>query len=115
MVQDLAKISLLLLYFRVFPRPWFKTATQIVIAFMVSHGVAFMIVIIFQCSPISSIWDRAIQGKCVNLTAVGYAGAALSIVEDLVILVLPISELHTLNFGMRKRISLMIMFSVGSL
>jgi hypothetical protein len=84
-------------------------------AFIASHGVAFVIVLIFQCQPISSIWDRTITGKCVDLTAVGYSGAVFSIVEDLVILVLPISELNTLSFTMKKRISLMLMFSIGSL
>jgi hypothetical protein len=49
------------------------------------------------------------------MTVVGYSGAIFSIVEDLLILVLPISELNTLSFGIKKRVSLMLMFSIGSL
>lgn len=115
MIQVFAKISILLLYLRVFPRPWFKMAVKILIAFMASHGFAFAVVIIFQCVPISSIWDRTIEGRCLDLKAIGYTGAVFSIVEDLLILVLPISELNTLSFGIRKRVSLMLMFSIGSL
>lgn len=115
LVQDFAKISILLLYHRVFARPWFKLTTKVFIAFIATHGFVFILVVIFQCIPIYSIWDRTITAKCVNLAAVGYAGAVLSIVEDLAILFLPVSELGTLNLGVRKTVSLMVMFSIGSL
>jgi ABC-type uncharacterized transport system permease subunit len=115
LVQDFAKISILLLYHRVFPRPWFKLATKIFIGFIASHGTAFLIAIIFQCMPIYSIWDRTITGKCIDLTATGYTGAVFSIVEDLAILFLPISELKDLNLGVKKRVSLILLFSIGSL
>jgi hypothetical protein len=115
LVQVFAKVSILLLYHRVFPRPWFKWACRIFMAFLFCHGLAYLLVLIFQCRPISSIWDRNITGACVNVTVVGYSGAIFSIVEDFFILILPISELNTLSFGIRKRVSLMLMFSIGSL
>jgi len=115
LVQVFAKVSILLLYHRVFPRPWFKIVCKIFMAFLFCHGLAYLLVLIFQCSPISSIWDRNITGTCVNITVVGYSGAIFSIIEDLAILILPISELNTLSFGIRKRVSLMLMFSIGSL
>ena len=57
----------------------------------------------------------AVTGKCINLTAIVYSGAAFSIVEDLVIMLLPISELKGLNLDLRKRIALVFMFALGSL
>lgn len=84
-------------------------------AFIVSHGTAFVFAILLQCMPMDSIWDRNVIGKCINLEAVGYAGAAGSIFEDLVILFLPVTELNTLNLGTKKTLSLAFMFSIGSL
>lgn len=44
-----------------------------------------------------------------------YAGAVLSIVEDLVLVALPIPELKKLNLSRKKRIALILMFAMGSL
>ncbi|KAH8810940.1 integral membrane protein [Xylogone sp. PMI_703] len=113
-VQVFAKLSICLLYLRIFPRPRFQLFTKLTIAFVLSHATAFIFAIVFQCHPISSIWDRRITGHCINLSAVGFAGAAASIFEDVLILVLPISELNTLNLGTKKKLSLIFMFSIGS-
>ena len=111
----MAKASILLLFMRVFTRPRFTLICKIFIGFLFAHGLAFLFAIIFQCSPIQGIWDRTLQSKCVNLNAVGFVGSGFSIVEDFVILILPIPELKTLSFGIKKRISLSFMFGIGSL
>jgi hypothetical protein len=84
-------------------------------AFIVLHGTGFIVALLFQCTPINSIWNRNVTGKCINLEAIGFAGAAGSIFEDLVILVLPVSELKDLSLGTKRRLSLVFMFSIGSL
>lgn len=68
-----------------------------------------------QCVPVDSIWNLKKEGKCVNSTGLVYAGAVLSIVEDIVIIALPIPELRGLNLSLRKRIALILMFALGSL
>jgi hypothetical protein len=65
--------------------------------------------------PVRSIWDTTLPGKCVNYLALAYAGAGLSIFEDFVIMLLPISELKGLNLDLRKRAALVFMFALGSL
>lgn len=44
-----------------------------------------------------------------------YAGSAISIFEDLVVILLPIMELGKLSFTRRKKVALGFMFSLGSL
>jgi hypothetical protein len=66
--------------------------------------------------PLSSLWDPFIAKKqCISLSLLIYIGAALSIFEDIVIMLLPIFELKGLNLGLRKRIALAFMFALGSL
>ncbi|KUJ10782.1 uncharacterized protein LY89DRAFT_787162 [Mollisia scopiformis] len=113
-IQVSAKASLLLLYHRIFPDERFKRIVQACMAFVGLHGVIFIIVILFQCLPLASIWNHAIEGHCANLQAIAYAGAAFSILEDLVILVLPLPQLNTLSLPLNKKLGLMLMFSVGS-
>ncbi|WQF86882.1 Putative extracellular membrane protein, CFEM [Colletotrichum destructivum] len=115
LIQVFAKISILLFFSRIFPARWFQLTVRCFIAFLLIHGLVFLLVIVFQCTPISSTWDRSNPDrKCLNVTAIGYAGAVLSIVEDLVILVLPIPELVKLQLNIRKKIALGFMFSLGS-
>nr|XP_036589603.1 uncharacterized protein CTRU02_00357 [Colletotrichum truncatum]KAF6801608.1 integral membrane protein [Colletotrichum truncatum] len=62
----------------------------------------------------ASIWDRSIEGQCLNISAIGYAGAACSILEDVVLFVIPIPELLKLQLSRKKKIALVFMFSVAS-
>lgn len=102
-------------YYRVFPSAKFRIAAKLVIAFLVVHGTVYLGLLAFQCLPLSSIWDKNVIGKCVNLTATGYSGAVCSIVEDIVIMLMPIPELLKLKLSRRKKAALVFMFSLGSL
>jgi hypothetical protein len=118
-VQVTAKAAILMLYRRVFsevsPR-WFLWTLWGGIAFLFGHGLIYGIVLIFQCLPVSAVWDRTIQGAlCVNVNAVGYAGAAMCVVEDIFLIVLPIPMLQRLQVSGRKRIGVIIMFAAASL
>ncbi|KAG4441856.1 hypothetical protein IFR05_002657 [Cadophora sp. M221] len=113
-LQTLAKLSILLLYLRIFPSKQFRRILIIAMVFMVCHGTGFFFVVAFQCLPVRSIWDRQIVGECVNPQALIYAGAGFSIFEDFAIMLLPIFELKGLNLSRRKRIALGFMFALGS-
>ena len=82
---------------------------------MACQTVAFFFAVTFQCMPINSIWDSSVDRKCVNTTAVIYAGAVCSIFEDIVIIILPIRELLALNMSPRQRVGVIFMFALGSL
>jgi hypothetical protein len=114
-VQPVTKISILLLYLRIFPNKLFRFTIIIFLVYMVCHLLAFIIVVILQCVPVDAVWDLTIPAKCLNTVAITYAGAALSIVEDLAIVFLPIFVLKDLNLTTRKKIALGLMFALGSL
>lgn len=114
-VQVATKMSIALLFMRVFPARWLQLTTKIFIGFIISHAVIFVMVMAFQCLPVHSIWDRNVTGKCLNVTAVGYAGAAFSILEDILLILLPIPELLKLQVSRRQRINVGIMFAIASL
>ena len=75
-----------------------------------------MLLIALQCLPVYSIWDRYIADrKCMDETAVAYSSAALSILEDIAILLLPITQVWQLNVDRRRQLGLIAIFSIGSL
>lgn len=117
-VQVFAKVAILALYSRLFPDTirWFQWSVRGLIAFMFTHGLLFFLLVVFQCLPIESIWNKTIIGKCLPVTAViGFLGAGLSIAEDFIILFLPLHQLWKLQMDTRKKVGLILLLCVGSL
>lgn len=115
LIQVTAKVSILTLFWRIFTARWFRIAVWVCVTFLVSHGLLFLLLVTLQCIPVSAVWDRAISAKCLNITAIGWAGAIFSILEDIVILVLPIPEVLKLQLTLKKKIAVCLMFGIGSL
>ncbi|KAJ5042783.1 uncharacterized protein L3040_004176 [Drepanopeziza brunnea f. sp. 'multigermtubi'] len=113
-IQVLAKISLLLLYVRLFPRTRTEFMSKLGIAFLLLHGTVYLFLIIFQCWPIHAIWDRSIAGQCLHPKIIGYSGAGASILEDFFILFLPAGEIWNLQLSRGQKLNLFFMFSIGS-
>jgi len=76
---------------------------------------AFVICVVVQCIPIHALWDLRVEKKCLNITALTRAGELASILEDVFIMVIPISELKDLHTSLRRRLALGFMFAIGSL
>ncbi|KAJ0119274.1 integral membrane protein [Diaporthe amygdali] len=112
--QLLTKISLLALYLRVFPKRWINLTARYGIVVMVVQETIFYFLILLRCSPVSASWDIRQKGQCLDLNAIGFAGAILGIAEHFAILVMPLPELWKLKLSKRKRIMLAFVFSLGS-
>jgi hypothetical protein len=84
--------------------------------FCVISSVAFTIVTIFQCHPLSFVWNKNLHGgKCIDFNSVTWANGAFNILQDILIVALPISEVRKLQLGLKKKIGLYIMFGLGGL
>ncbi|KAK8035785.1 hypothetical protein PG991_001858 [Apiospora marii] len=110
------KISILIFILRVFPDQRFRQITYGVIGLCSAYGIAFVFATMFQCQPINYSWkqiDSTIPGKCNDIHLQGWMSAILNIVVDLVVLVLPLKQLYALQTNLKKKIMIMIMFSLG--
>jgi hypothetical protein len=115
LIQNIAKFSILFLYLRIFPTPKLRLTVQLSMVVIACHSIAFTIAVGMQCLPLAYLWDPTIHAKCIDIRVFSIWGAALSIFYDIVIMLLPISELKGLNLTARKRIALCFMFALGSL
>jgi hypothetical protein len=88
---------------------------MVIIAFVIASGLAFVFAIIFQCNPIAGAWDKTLSSKCIDVNALAFANSGVSIAQDLVVLFLPVSELVGLQMSLRKKLSVLGMFSIGGL
>ena len=98
----LTKISILLLYLRIFTTKAFKWQCWTLITITALYGTAAIIATGCLCNPIDWVWkgwDGQHPAKCVNINALTWAVAAINMALDICIIVLP---LYQVNMRMYK-------------
>jgi hypothetical protein len=113
----MVKLTLLLFYLRIFPGTTVQHLLWGTIVFTVSFGLVFFLGV-FQCAPISHFWqhwDGEHEGRCLDLNAIGWANAGISIALDVWMLAIPLAQLRTLNLHWTKKLEGGLMFCVGTL
>lgn len=77
-------------------------------------GIINIFMVLFQCLPISSNWDKTIpNSKCMNFNAVTVAFAALGVITDGLALIIPAWIVWDLQISMRQKIMLIGVLSFG--
>ncbi|KAK8912764.1 Satratoxin biosynthesis SC1 cluster protein 4 [Metarhizium anisopliae] len=115
---SLAKLALLFFYMRIFPSRNVQRLLWGTIAFDIAFGLAFVLVAIFQCKPVNYfwvMWDGEHEGQCLNINAITWSNAIISISMDVWMLAIPLWQLRTLRLGWKKKAGVAAMFSVGAL
>jgi hypothetical protein len=86
------------------------------LVYSVALSLAFIIVSIFQCRPISYFWlrwDGEHTGQCIDEAGFIWSSAILTIALDCWILVLPLPFIARLQLSLRKKILAGGLFGVG--
>ncbi|KAF6222086.1 hypothetical protein HO133_001172 [Letharia lupina] len=108
----LTKTSICLLYLRIFTTKKFRQTVHIIMGYVILYSFASIIATIVQCTPLERIWDHAVPGTCINLTAFWYANASANIIGDFLILALPMPVVRSLQLPQRQRLGLVMPVSV---
>ncbi|KAJ5201805.1 uncharacterized protein N7498_006468 [Penicillium cinerascens] len=109
------KMSILCLYIRIFPEtshPYFITTMVLLTASL----IILLPMIIWQCVPIHAIWDlHRSDARCLSVSGVAYANAAVNIATEVAILILPLPLLQRLRVSKSTKGALFAIFGTGSL
>jgi hypothetical protein len=114
----ITKIAVLLFYLRIFPHQGLRRLIYFTIMLCIMYGIAFVTATALQCIPIRIAWehwDGEHHGRCINLNADAWVSAAVNILLDLVVIVLPMRELSKLAMNLRRKFGIMLMFLGGGL
>jgi hypothetical protein len=85
-------------------------------AFVILTSIINITMAIFQCIPISAIWNKDIKNaRCLSISNIAYSSAACNVATEIFILILPIPRLRGLQLERKKKISLYALFSAGLL
>jgi hypothetical protein len=109
----LLKLSFLFFYKAIFPTRGVQLAISVTIIFNVLWGTSFVIAAIFTCWPISYVWthwDGEHPGHCINVNAMIWSNAITSIVFDLWMLAIPLSQLVHIQLSRTKKAGVILMF-----
>ncbi|MCJ1353417.1 MAG: hypothetical protein MMC33_003403 [Icmadophila ericetorum] len=112
----LIKISILLFYVRIFGRlRYLRLISYGLGVFAICWSIMVILVCALQCRPIQLVWDKTLEGTCVNTYVFYLVGSSLNTLTDFIILILPIPAVWNLKLSVWKRLSLAGIFLLGSL
>lgn len=116
MVQTLVKISLLILYHRLFhPSLTIRRAIYVMGAIVLAWFVAEIFANTFRCIPVSYLWNKQQSGHCLALLHFAYQDGILNMLLDFSILCMPFPMIYRLHTDIQTRLSLAGIFVLGFL
>ncbi|KAG5663569.1 hypothetical protein KAF25_001505 [Fusarium avenaceum] len=113
----LVKAAVLCFFLRIFPDNKFRMVVKCTLAFNFLMGITFFVLIFFQTQPLSLFWEgwQKQQAHLVmsGITKLTLPHAGLSLLVDVWMLVLPLTQLWGLGLKLRKKLGVIAMFSIG--
>ena len=112
-----SKTSALFFYARVFSmsNSRFKYALWLVHGLNAAWLLAFLMSIIFMCTPIKKVWETTIPGTCIDNRKLWTGSAASSLIIDIIILVMPLPMLWKLQLKTIRKLQICAVFICGYL
>ncbi|KAH2312233.1 hypothetical protein KXV47_004082 [Aspergillus fumigatus] len=111
----LAKISMILLYMRLFAstNKRFRILLIVFLVFMGIVGLWTLFSTFLICLPVRGFWDHSVPATCRSFAVVWCLNAALQIVTDIVVVMTPIPTLARLRLPTRQKFALILVFALG--
>ncbi|KAH7359817.1 hypothetical protein BKA66DRAFT_426625 [Pyrenochaeta sp. MPI-SDFR-AT-0127] len=113
-ILGMIKVSLILFYLQIFKTRRFAMIAKVVLGYIVINSAIIFLMTIFICTPVDSFWNRDIKGKCMNQEALALANSGSAILQDLILLILPMVFIKNLQMKRYRKIAVGFMFSIGS-
>ncbi|KAK4451224.1 hypothetical protein QBC34DRAFT_348224 [Podospora aff. communis PSN243] len=109
------KLSILAMYLRIFPTRFMKVGVYIITAFVAAWYIAAIFVVIFQCIPVQKAYTPSIkEGHCVDSVRWFLGSSIPNIIQDIMILFLPVHEIWKLHLPRPQRIGISAVFLLGT-
>ncbi|OJI98266.1 hypothetical protein ASPVEDRAFT_37710 [Aspergillus versicolor CBS 583.65] len=112
----LTKVAIVSFFMQIFPGPRFRLLCQGTIIHCFLFMISTFITEILSCIPVEDAWTNwrgESNAICYDNSAFWWAHSAINIATDLWVLGLPIPMLWGLQLKLKKKIYLVLMFSVG--
>ncbi len=99
------KASILVFYYRTFPHHIFRIAIWIVSAIVGCWFIAMIFLTVFQCIPITYVWNKNQPGSCMKIATSYVSTAIVNVVTDFIIVAMPVPLILRLNLPTARKLS----------
>ncbi|KAE8312082.1 hypothetical protein BDV41DRAFT_589092 [Aspergillus transmontanensis] len=107
------KVSILLLYRRIFSVGSFRALSYMVLGLVTSWCFAVFITILIQCRPIQFNWDKSLEGTCIDAKQFFFGNAISNLLIDVILLALPIPMVLQLQLQLPQKLTVIGIFLLG--
>ncbi|KAK7911167.1 hypothetical protein PG985_013648 [Apiospora marii] len=112
-VLSAVRVSLCLLYRRIFATASFRRKSTIVMALCIAYQIANSIVNLCMCVPLSKFWNRLQAGQCINGDLFFLLVCIVETLLDVVVLVLPARAVFFVQIPLRTKLIVAGIFLLG--
>ena len=111
----LVKLSILLLYLRLFSNGRTVRYTVYgILSFVVSYNIAAELSLIFGCRPVRKTFHQELSGTCIDFQRHAQVVVILNIVSDIALYIVPIPIAWSLQIPKRQKIAVIAIFLTAS-
>lgn len=117
-LMALLKVAFCLFYLSIFSGATIRRVLWATVAFQVVSCVGFLTAVVFTCIPVSFAWERystASHGQCINIEGLYWSWAIFTVLSDIWLLAIPLSQVYNLGLYWKRKLSVIVMFSTGFL
>ncbi|ATY58899.1 Extracellular membrane CFEM domain [Cordyceps militaris] len=111
------KMSLLFFYLSIFPGRGVRAVLWLTMAVTAVFGLTFMLLSVFQCTPVRFYWLRYVQpldGHCTRINLLGWIHGGVSVAIDVWMIGIPLFQIRKLELHWKKKVGAAIMFLTGT-
>ncbi|PHH76246.1 hypothetical protein CDD80_1695 [Ophiocordyceps camponoti-rufipedis] len=114
-----AKAAINFFYLSIFPGERTRLLLWCTAVFILSFGMASLLVGIFQCRPVAFYWKMyrpkqdAKAGSCVNIHVATYVNGGINIALNIWLIMVPLVIIGKLELHWKKKLGVIIMFLIG--
>ncbi|KAE8416056.1 hypothetical protein BDV36DRAFT_284807 [Aspergillus pseudocaelatus] len=112
-----AKLSLIMLYYRLSPHVKLWRFCIYGIATLITIPTPILVFLyLFGCQPVAKAWDPTInEGHCVDRLSIMLASSVLNVITDFLMIIAPIPLIWKLNMRVWQKLGVTLMFFLGGM
>lgn len=112
----LIKTSIVSFYLRIFGTSRnFRISAYVAIGILIAWAFSVILETFLLCRPLAYNWDTTIDGVCGERNKVYVSAGALNVITDFMVMALPVPHILSLQLKIKKKMGLILMFSLGIL
>jgi hypothetical protein len=117
---SIIKVVFTLFYLQIFPGTIIRRLLYGTVVVNILYGLVLGLTATFECTPVNYAWmqyseEGTQSGHCINVNIFGWCNATISLVLDIWMLGIPLSQIPKLQLHWTKKVGVTIMFLLGSL